>query len=148
MDLSELQQAIAKEGTNSKLARQRSAKCNQRLGLDGELVERVKTGQVPAQDSPLYQYHKVWPELGIRDGLVMKGDKIVIPQTNLGGEESDLRHWVVEVAQDGHVGGPATKRTLRKRLWFPGMDRLIDARIRSCGPSRDGGGSDTRSDTN
>ena len=48
-----------------------------------ELVERVKTGQVPAQDSQLYQYHKVWPELSILDGLVMRGDKIVIPQTDL-----------------------------------------------------------------
>ena len=74
-----------------------------------ELVERVKTGQVPAQDSQLYQYHKVWPELSILDGLVMKGDKIVIPQTDLGGEEGDFRHWVVELAHEGHVGGLATK---------------------------------------
>ena len=81
-----------------------------------ELVERVKTGQVPTQDSPLHQYHKVWPELSILDGLVLKGDKIVIPQTDLGGEEGDFRHWVVELAHEGHVGGPATKRTLRKRL--------------------------------
>ena len=99
-----------------------------------ELAERVKTGQVPAQDSQLHQYLKVWPELSVLDGLVMRGDKIVIPQADLGKEEGTLRQWVVELAHDGHVGGPATKRTLRKRIWFPGMDSMVDSRIRTCGP--------------
>ena len=99
-----------------------------------ELVERVKGGQTPSQDSQLYQYHRVWAELSILDGLVMRGDKIVLPQADFGEGEGTLRQWVVELAHEGHVGGPATKRTLRKRIWFPGMDSMVDSRIRTCGP--------------
>ena len=110
------------------------ATCSKSLTRELVPIKRVKRGQVPSQDSQLYQYHKVWAELSILDGLVMRGDKIFIPQADLGEGEGTLRQWVVELAHDGHVGGPATKRTLRKRIWFPGMDSLVDSRIRTCGP--------------
>ena len=64
----------------------------------------------------------------------MRGDKIVIPQADLGNEVGNLRQWVVELAHEGHMGGPAAKRTLRKRLWFPSMDSMVEARTSTCEP--------------
>ena len=49
-------------------------------------------------------------------------DGIVIPYADLGEDIGNLRQWVVELAHEVHVGGPAAKRLLRQRLWFSGMD--------------------------
>ena len=98
------------------------------------LIDMVRAGHKPDTASPLHQYRRVWQELSVLDGLVMREDRIVIPQADLGEEVGNLRQWVVELAHDGHVGGPAAKRTLRKRLWFPGMDDMIDTRTKTCEP--------------
>lgn len=96
------------------------------------LISCVRTGQKPDTSSSLHQYRTVWPELSVLDGLVMRGDRIIIPQADLGEEVGNLRQWVVELAHEGHVGGAAAKRTLRKRMWFPGMDEMIDTRTKTC----------------
>ena len=98
------------------------------------LIDCVKAGHKPDTSSPLHQYRTVWSELSVLDGLVMRGDRIVIPQADLGDEVGNLRQWVVELAHEGHVGGPAAKRTLRKRMWFPSMDDMVETRTKTCEP--------------
>ena len=39
---------------------------------------------------------------------------------------------MVELAHEGHVGGPAAKHLLRKRIWFPGMDQMVETRTSTC----------------
>ena len=63
-------------------------------------MKRVKGGQTPSQDSQLYKYHRVWAELSKLNRLVMRGDRIVIPQADFGEGEGMLRQWVVELAQE------------------------------------------------
>ena len=43
-----------------------------------------------------------------------------------------LREWVVDLGHSVHKGVDATKRQLRVRLWFPGMDRAVERRVSSC----------------
>ena len=86
-----------------------------------DLIDKIRAGQKPDTASTLHQYRNVWQELSVLDGLVMRGDKIVIPQADLGNEVGNLRQWVVELAHEGHMGGPAAKRTLRKRLSLNGQ---------------------------
>lgn len=62
----------------------------------------------------------------------MRGDRIIIPEANLGQDTANLRQWVVDLAHEGHVGAAAAKRLLRKRLWFSGMDAMVETRTRSC----------------
>ena len=42
--------------------------------------------------------------------------------------------WVVELGHSGHMGINATKRLLRMRLWFPGMDKMVEEKVATCLP--------------
>ena len=48
-----------------------------------ELVQAVKAGNKPGS-AILQSYLRVWEELSVLDGMVMREDKIVIPQADLG----------------------------------------------------------------
>ena len=73
----------------------------------------------------------VWNELAVVDGLVLRGDRIVIPDGELGNDVGNMRQWVVELGHEGHQGTDAIKRLLRTRLWFPGMGFPIAWLLRS-----------------
>ena len=96
------------------------------------LVQVVTSGSRPPRDGKLLPYIRIWSELSVLDGLVMRGERIVIPDADLGYDVGNMRQWVVELGHEGHVGAEAAKRLLRKRLWFPGMDSMVDARTRAC----------------
>jgi hypothetical protein len=73
----------------------------------------------------LAQYKRVFDELCVSpDGLVMRGDRIVIPQ--------GMREHVVALAHVGHQGVVKTKAYIRSRVWFPGIDALVEKRIQRC----------------
>ena len=74
----------------------------------------------------------MWGELGLIDGLVCRGEKVVIPDAELARDGGNIRDWVVELGHDGHPGITAAKRLLRTRLWFPGMDEKIERRVGGC----------------
>ena len=96
------------------------------------LLDKIRSGHKPDPSSTLQQYRQVWEELSILHGVVMRQDRIVIPHADLGNDVGNLRQWVVELAHEGHVGGPAAKRLLRQRIWFPGMDQMVETRTSTC----------------
>ena len=80
------------------------------------------------------KYTTIWNELTTIQGLVCRGDRIVIPNSKLYGMDTPLRQWVVDLGHSGHLGISATKRLLRHRLWFPGMDKLVEDTVTACLP--------------
>ena len=56
--------------------------------------------------------------------LVMRGDRIVIPNT--------LLKRVLEAAQEGHQGIVETKSRLRTKVWWPRMDSDAERICKSC----------------
>ena len=73
----------------------------------------------------LAAYRSVFSELSIAEnGIVLRGERIVPP--------SSLWLTYVELAHEGHQGMVKTKRLLRSKLWFPGIDRLDEKRIADC----------------
>ena len=96
-----------------------------------KLKVAVKAGS-KRLDRDLVPYTSVWAELGVVDDLVCRGEKVVIPDGHLARDEGNLRDWVVELGHSGHMGVEATKRLLRQRLWFPGMDRKVERRAAEC----------------
>ena len=56
----------------------------------------------------------------------MQGSRIVVP--------SSLRDKVVQLAHEGHQGVTKTKEYLQTRVWFPGLDRIVEAHIWHCHP--------------
>ena len=73
-------------------------------------------------------FKTVRDELSLCDNseVILRGDKIVIPQA--------LQHRVVNIAHEGHQGLVKTKSLLREKIWFPQMDKFVDAKIKSCLP--------------
>ena len=56
--------------------------------------------------------------------IILRGSRIVIPQL--------LQPKIINIAHEGHQGLVKTKRLLREKVWFPNIDRLVEAKISSC----------------
>ena len=74
----------------------------------------------------------VWEELGVIEELVCRGERIVIPEGRCFTNDVALRDWVVDLGHSAHQGMDATKRQLRVRLWFPGMEKAVERRVSAC----------------
>ena len=68
------------------------------------------------QDGDLRPYHHVWGELSLVDGLVCRGERIVIPDAELVRDGGNIRDWVVDLAHDGCPGITVAKRLISTRL--------------------------------
>ena len=72
----------------------------------------------------LMAYTCIKNELCTIGKLVMRGDRIVIPNT--------LRKRVLEAAHEGHQGIVKTKSRLRTKVWWPKMDSDAERICKSC----------------
>ena len=71
------------------------------------------------------QFKKVEKELSVTDdGIVLRGTRIVMPKA--------LREKTVEIAHEGHLGIVKTKGLIREKVWFPGIDKLVENKTKSC----------------
>jgi transposase InsO family protein len=72
-------------------------------------------------------YNNVLSELcKTHDGIILRGTKLVIPES--------LRATVLKIAHEGHLGTSKTKRLVRDKAWFPGMDTAIEELANKCTP--------------
>ena len=75
--------------------------------------------------SYLIPYKQVFDELNVTEtGILLRGQCIVIPHV--------LRGRVVELAHEGYQGIVKTKSLMRSRIWFPGIDKMVEERIQNC----------------
>ena len=70
------------------------------------------------------QYLPVHNELTFIGHMILRGTRIVMPQT--------LRKRVVNLAHKGHQGVVKTKERLRTKVWWPGMDRDAEKLCAEC----------------
>ena len=70
--------------------------------------------------------------IGTVDDLVCRGDKVVIPNSSVSGNSTNIRTWLVDCVHEGHYGQDNMMRNLRARVWFPGMDRQVTRRVEGC----------------
>ena len=78
------------------------------------------------RDSNLQPYARVFTELSAINGLIMRGNQIVMPKR--------LRGHTIKLCHEGHLGIVKTKQLLRSKVWFPGIDREVEAEIAGCIP--------------
>ena len=110
----QLPQAITR-----KLLRRETAKDETLL----KLMEDIKIGRCrPA----LHRYQQVFEELAIVDGLVVRGEQLIIPQ--------NLKLEVVQLAHEGHQGQDKTLQWMRQSVWFPSMGSMVREFVESCLP--------------
>lgn len=71
-------------------------------------------------------YERYKDELVWSDGILARAGRIVVP------ENAKTREKAIAVAHDGHPGMNGTKRRLRTTVWWPGMDREVEAAVKAC----------------
>nr|XP_050041094.1 uncharacterized protein K02A2.6-like [Dermacentor andersoni] len=73
----------------------------------------------------LMPFSRIATELSVsKEGLVLRGTRIVLP--------AQLHTKAVHLAHRGHQGIVKTKQLLREKVWFPGIDSLVDQTVKSC----------------
>eukprot|EP00057_Strongylocentrotus_purpuratus_P001926 XP_003723494.1 PREDICTED: uncharacterized protein K02A2.6-like [Strongylocentrotus purpuratus] len=90
-----------------------------------EVIETTSSSDVARC---LQSFYNVRDQLSIApsDDFVLRGNCIVIPQS--------LCDRVIEIAHEGHQGVVKTKQLLREKVWFPGIDRIVERKISQCLP--------------
>ena len=88
------------------------------------VIKAIKSDSF-GNDPLLKSYRKFRNELSIyQDKLVLRGSRIVIPQI----------YWseMIKIAHEGHLGIVKTKQLIRDRVWFPGIDAMVENEISQC----------------
>ena len=83
-----------------------------------KLMNSIAKGYIEA-DEELKPYRKVFHELTAANGIILKGDKLYIPDSELKPGSGNLQQHCVELAHKGHQGETKTKKLLRAKVWFP-----------------------------
>lgn len=89
-----------------------------------KLMKAILTGDWT--DSDVSDFMTVRNELTVCNGIVLRGNRIVIPQA--------LKMKAVDLAHIGHQGIVKTKQLLRQKVWFPRIDTLAEQCVKSCIP--------------
>ena len=69
-------------------------------------------------------YHKYWSELSVHAGCLLRGNRVVIPPRG--------RANVMELLHEGHPGNSRMKSLARSHVWWPGIDRDLEDKVKSC----------------
>ena len=92
---------------------------------DVELQAVIKAVETDQWNSPEVQpYKKLNDELSVYNGLVLRGNRIVIPVS--------LRSKAVDLAHQGHQGIVKTKQLIRDKVWFPAIDKMAEQKVQNC----------------
>ena len=88
----------------------------------------LKEAPTSAIANELRSLHNVKDELTINTDfdLVLRNNRIVIP--------ASLRERTIDIAHEGHQGVVKTKQLLREKVWFPGIDSIVERKIKQCMP--------------
>ena len=71
----------------------------------------------------LLTLYDVADELSIKDGMLHRGDRIVIPD--------ELQSRVIQQAHEGHFGMTLVNKRLLEYYWWPAMDRRVEETVRN-----------------
>ena len=119
--------AVVEEALQIALTRSRIQHATKADRAMRALAEMILAGRftASAKDDALLPFKHVFDELSItEDGLIMRGDRLVLPQS--------LRTDATRLAHEGHLGLRKTLETLRARVWFPGMQEMVQKHYEQC----------------
>lgn len=86
-----------------------------------EVKKALKTGNWSKVEKAFVQIKDQICQVG---ELLLKQEKLIVPAT--------LRKRVLESAHSGHIGVEAMKARLRTKVWFPGVDKAVESRVKEC----------------
>ena len=71
-------------------------------------------------------------QLSIVDDLILKNDKVVIPDVEYKPGSPSIREMILDIAHGDHPGASMMKLYLRSRIWFLNMDTQIENVASGC----------------
>ena len=86
-----------------------------------KLSHAIQSGQWT--DEEVTPYLRIQYELAVCRGIVLRHTRIVLPFS--------LRERAVELAHRGHQGVVKTKSLLREKVWFSGIDAMVEERVKA-----------------
>ena len=92
---------------------------------NGRWHESIQQSMNPDITTFVQAMYKRREELTVTDDdMILRNHRLVIPNM--------LQKHCVELAHEGHQGETKTKRLLREKVWFPGIDKLVRELCDSC----------------
>jgi hypothetical protein len=91
------------------------------------LKQIIKTGWPENKEDvpkPIHLYYTFREELTLKDGIIFKGERIVVPQS--------VRNDMLSRIHNGHVGIQGCLRRAKESLYWPRMYRDIENFVRNC----------------
>ena len=90
-----------------------------------KVINFLQNNKIPSKSDNIPEsFMKLWCELSVTDGLLLRQDRLIIPKT--------LQVQIVKAAHKGHLGIVNTKRLLRSKVWFQNLDKEVEREIRNC----------------
>ena len=99
-----------------------------------KLQQAIKTQHW--NDTLLRPYKSIRSEFALRDGIILRGTHLIIPEA--------LQQQAVDLAHVGPQEVVKTTSLLREKVWFPGIVIMVEREIRPCIPRQ----ATTRKSTN
>ena len=84
----------------------------------------VQHGWKETDDERLKPYQQRKNELSVLDRCVLWGDRVIVPQVGC--------DKVLDVLHEGHPGITKMKQLARSIVWWPGIDRDLEQKVRQC----------------
>ena len=88
-----------------------------------QLKMDVKAGRL-RKEFKKSEYSQIFQELTLTNGVLLKGDKLVIPPS--------LQADCIALAHEGHLGENKTIQNIRSKLWFPKLSQMVKEYVGSC----------------
>jgi len=87
------------------------------------VIESLRTGNWTTDTKA---FHKVRSELSVTgdESLILRGTRIIVP--------TQLQQRAIDLAHEGHQGIVKSKQLLRTKVWFPGIDALMEKTVNEC----------------
>ena len=94
-----------------------------------ELLNKLLADVTAGRPSPAIKasaYAKVFPELSIVNGILVRGERVLIPPFFI--------PRVIAAAHEGHLGIEKTIQNVRGKSWFPALSKLCKEFVETCHP--------------
>ncbi|XP_033114046.1 uncharacterized protein K02A2.6-like [Anneissia japonica] len=76
------------------------------------------------KDSDIADFKAIKHELSVEDNVILRDTRIVLP--------TSLRSRAVDLAHKSHQGIVKTKQLIREKVWFPGIDSMVERKVKNC----------------